>query len=321
LFRRSSSKTASELTHEAGGLDVAASSGVRMMTKGIMLAGGTGTRLFPVTRAVSKQLIPIYDKPMIYYPLSTLMLAGIREILVITTPFDLPQFERLLADGRQWGLTIRFAAQPKPEGIAQALIIGQQFVAGDRVALVLGDNLFFGEGLSQLLQRAAARESGATIFAYRVNDPERYGVVEFDGDGRAVSIAEKPKQPKSNWAITGIYFYDREAARYAAEVKPSWRNELEITDVNRRYLEAGKLYVERMERGFAWLDSGTVEAIIDASTFVRTLEQRQGLRIACPEEIAYRNRWIDRRQLLTLAGEHNNNAYGAYLQRLAREDE
>jgi glucose-1-phosphate thymidylyltransferase len=268
---------------------------------------------------MSKQLIPIYDKPMIYYPLSTLMLAGIRQVLVITTPADLPQYRRLLGDGRKWGMDIAFAEQPKPEGLAQAFIIGREFVGRDRVALVLGDNIFFGEGLRQLLQRATERENGATVFAYRVNDPERYGVVEFDGDGRALSLEEKPKQPKSNWAITGIYFYDNEVLRYAAEVKPSGRGELEITDVNRRYLQAGALHVERMERGFAWLDTGTVEAIVEASTFVRTIEQRQGLRIACPEEIAFRSGWIDGDQLLALATEYRSNAYGVYLNQVARE--
>jgi glucose-1-phosphate thymidylyltransferase len=290
------------------------------MTKGIILAGGSGTRLYPVTRAMSKQLIPIYDKPMVYYPLSALMLAGIRRILVITTPADLRSYRRLLGDGRQWGLEISVAPQRKPAGLAQAFIIGREFVGRDRVALVLGDNIFFGEGLRQLLLAAMERETGATIFAYRVSDPERYGVVEFDASGRALSLEEKPKEPKSNWAVTGIYFYDNAVLRYAAEVQPSWRNELEITDVNRRYLEAGALHVERLERGFAWLDTGTVEAIVEASTFVRTIEQRQGLRIACPEEIAFRSGWIDRAQLRVLAAAYRNNAYGAYLKQLADDE-
>jgi glucose-1-phosphate thymidylyltransferase len=288
--------------------------------KGIVLAGGTGTRLYPITRSISKQLLPIYDKPMIYYPLSTLMLAGIREILVITTPEDRSQFERLLGNGDQWGIHISYAEQPRPEGLAQALLIGADFIGRDRVALVLGDNIFFGQGLSQLLRRAAARSEGATIFAYQVSDPERYGVVAFDGSGRATAIEEKPKKPSSNWAVTGLYFYDNDVVRHAAAVKPSWRNELEITDLNMRYLEAGSLNVELMGRGFAWLDTGTFESLIDAGTFVQTLEKRQGMKIACPEEIAYRMGFITREQLLSLAKPLEKSGYGSYLMSIVQSD-
>ena len=281
--------------------------------KGIVLAGGTGSRLYPITRAISKQLLPIYDKPMIYYPLSTLMLAGIRDILVIATPEDREQFARLLGDGSQWGIHISYAEQPKPEGLAQAFLIGADFIGRDRVALVLGDNIFFGQGLSHLLQRAAARSNGATVFAYQVNDPERYGVVTFDSSGRATTIEEKPKNPKSSWAVTGLYFYDSDVVRHAAAVKPSWRNELEITDLNMMYLAAGMLNVELMGRGFAWLDTGTFESLIDAGTFVQTLEKRQAVKIACPEEIAYRMGYIGREQITSLAKSLGKSGYGNYL--------
>lgn len=289
--------------------------------KGIVLAGGSGTRLYPITRGLSKQLLPVYDKPMVYYPLSTLMLAGIRDILVITTPEDRAQFERLLGDGAQWGIRLAYATQPRPEGLAQAFLIGADFIGGDRVALVLGDNVFFGHGLPEILERAAARATGATIFAYQVRDPERYGVVTFDAAGRAIAIAEKPANPASRWAVTGLYFYDNEVVRHARAVKPSARGELEITDVNMRYLAAGALHVELMGRGFAWLDTGTFEALIDAATFVHTLEERQGMKIACPEEIAYRMGFITRAQLLTLADALDKSGYGQYLRSLTESGE
>jgi glucose-1-phosphate thymidylyltransferase len=284
--------------------------------KGIILAGGSGTRLYPITRGISKQLLPIFDKPMIYYPLSTLMLAGIRDVLVITTPDDRAQFERLLGDGSQWGIRLCYAIQPKPEGLAQAFLIGADFIGNEPVSLVLGDNIFFGHGLPEMLAAAAARNAGATVFAYQVRDPERYGVVSFDDAGRATDIIEKPKDPASSWAITGLYFYDNQVVRYAAEVKPSHRGELEITDLNMRYLRSGKLEVARMGRGFAWLDTGTFESLIDAASFVQTLEQRQGMKIACPEEIAYRMGFITRTQLLDLAHSLMKSGYGEYLRRL-----
>jgi glucose-1-phosphate thymidylyltransferase len=284
--------------------------------KGIVLAGGSGTRLYPITRGVSKQLLPVYDKPMVYYPLTTLMLAGIRDILVITTADDRAQFERLLGDGSHWGIRLSYAVQPKPEGLAQAFLIGAQFIGTDRVALVLGDNIFFGHGLPETLQHAAARESGATIFAYQVRDPERYGVVSFDAAGRALAIEEKPKNPTSRWAVTGLYFFDNEVVRHAAQVKPSHRGELEITDVNMRYLAAGALRLELMGRGFAWLDTGTFDSLIDAATFVQTLEERQGMKIACPEEIAYRMGFITRAQLMELAQGLSKSGYGDYLIRM-----
>jgi glucose-1-phosphate thymidylyltransferase len=285
--------------------------------KGIILAGGSGTRLYPMTIAVSKQLLPVYDKPMIYYPLSVLLLAGIREILVITTPAHQALFRNLLRDGRQFGASISYAAQPRPEGLAHAFIIGRDFVGHENCALILGDNIFYGQGLAQLLHGSAERVSGATVFAYEVADPQRYGVVTFDGAGRATTIEEKPRQPRSNWAVTGLYFYDNDVVRYAQDVKPSFRGELEITDVNRCYLEAGNLHVERIGRGFAWLDMGTMDSLLEASEFVSTLERRQGLKIGCPEEIALRFGYVTPDEIEPWLAELGNGGYADYVRKVA----
>ena len=290
-----------------------------MITKGIILAGGSGTRLYPLTRSVSKQLMPIYDKPMIYFPLATLMMAGIRDILIITTPEDQSLFQRLLEDGSQWGIRLTYAVQPYPGGLAQAFLVGADFVNGESCALVLGDNIFYGHGLIRKLRDAVAREKGATVFAYHVPDPERYGVVAFDAAGKAISIEEKPGRPKSNYAVTGLYFYDERVSRIATELKPSARGELEITDLNRVYLELGDLHVETLGRGHAWLDTGTHESLVHAATFVQTIQERQGFMISCPEEIAYRMGWIKAADLIRLAEPIKKNGYGQYLLQIAAE--
>ena len=287
--------------------------------KGIILAGGSGTRLYPVTQSISKQLLPVYDKPMIYYPLSTLMLAGIRDILIISTPDDLPRFELLLNDGSQWGLNIQYKVQPSPDGLAQAFILGDTFIGHDLSALVLGDNIFYGHDFNELLVHAMARDDGATVFAYHVQDPERYGVAEFDEHNKVVSLEEKPKNPKSNYAVTGLYFYDSNVVALAKSLKPSSRDELEITDLNRLYLENQKLNVEIMGRGYAWLDTGTHDSLLEASQFIATLENRQGLKVACPEEISYRQGWINESQLEKLAAPLSKNGYGRYLQHILKE--
>jgi glucose-1-phosphate thymidylyltransferase len=289
------------------------------MTKGIILAGGSGTRLHPITRAVSKQLLPVYDKPMVYYPLATLMLAGIREILVINTPHEQAMFQRLLGDGSQWGIDIQYAVQPSPDGLAQAFTIGRDFVNSQPSCLVLGDNIFYGHGFTKRLARAAAREHGATVFGYWVKDPERYGVAEFDANGKVIGLEEKPAKPKSHYAVTGLYFYDGRVCDYAASLEPSPRGELEITDLNRCYLDDGSLHLEQLGRGFAWLDTGTHESLMEAGNYIQTIENRQGLKVCCPEEIAYLNGWINAEHLLALAAPLAKTGYGQYLQQVAKE--
>ena len=290
-----------------------------MKRKGIILAGGSGTRLYPVTQVISKQLLPVYDKPMIYYPLTTLMLAGIREILIISTPHDLPMFESLLGDGSQWGIDLSYKEQPSPDGLAQALIIGETFIGDNATALILGDNIFYGHDINSLLHSASEREQGATIFVYHVKDPERYGVAEFDQNNQVKSLEEKPINPKSNFAVTGLYFYDNQAVELAKQLQPSKRGELEITDLNKKYLEGNQLYVERMDRGYAWLDTGTHESLLEAGQFVATIENRQGLKVACPEEIAFRKSWIGLKDLEDLAAPLIKNQYGHYLIKIANE--
>ena len=289
-----------------------------MKRKGIILAGGSGTRLYPVTHTISKQLLPVYDKPMIYYPLTTLMLGGIQEILIISTPQDLPQFENLLGDGSQWGLKLSYKEQPSPDGLAQAFILGEDFIGDDLSTLILGDNIFYGHDLENLLHSANTRESGATVFAYHVNDPERYGVAEFNADNQVISLEEKPQNPKSNYAVTGLYFYDQKVVELANHLKPSARGELEITDLNKLYLDSNELFVEMMDRGYAWLDTGTHDSLLDASQFISTIENRQGLKVACPEEIAYRKQWITKTDLTDLAKPLMKNQYGEYLLKLTK---